>query len=93
MLSVVKYVWLVGHQCPMASGVLALYRPFMDPLRLDSYWLLLLLPLVLAISVTYKVTQLDNLADLPRESLLLAVQILVFMVLAATALWILTELA
>ncbi len=71
---------------------LALYRPFLEPLRLDSYWLLLLLPLVLAIAVTYKTIKLDDLTDLPREAVVLAVQIIVFMFLAAAALWLLTEL-
>ena len=68
------------------------YRPFLEPLRLDSYWLLLLLPLVIAISVAYKAIKLDDLANLPREAVFLSVQIIAFMIMAATSLWLLTEL-
>lgn len=68
------------------------YRPFLEPLRLDSYWLLLMLPLVIAISVAYKAIKLEALENLPREATFLAVQILAFMILVAASLWLLTEL-
>jgi len=71
-------------------GTLA-YIPFLDPLPLDAWWLLLMLPLTLAISVVYKTIKLDDLDRLPRQALILWGQIVVFMVLAAAGLWLLTE--
>lgn len=65
------------------------YRPFLDPLPSDGYWMLL--PLVVAIAVVYKTIKLDDLQRLPREAAILTGQIAVFMVLAAAALWLLVE--
>ena len=73
--------------------MLAHYRPFLDPLPLDTYWLLLLPPLVLAIAVIYKAIKIDDLSQLPRQAIFLAGQIIAFMVLAAALLWLITELA
>ena len=56
-------------------------------------WLVLLLPLVVAISVVYKTIKLEDLSRLPREAGILCVQILSFMVLAAAGLWVLTWFA
>ena len=69
------------------------YRPFLEPLPVDTYWLLLLLPLVLAIAIVYKTIKLDDLSQMPRKALWLAGQIIAFMILAAAALWLITELA
>lgn len=74
------------------GGVLATYRPFLDPLPLDRHWPLLLLPMVIAIGVVYKSIKLEDLAQLPRQALYLSAQILVFMILAAVALWLITEM-
>jgi hypothetical protein len=82
----------VLHGIAVGPVTLAAYRPFLEPLRLDSYWLLLMLPLVIAISMAYKAIKLDNLAYLPREAAFLAVQIMAFMAMAAASLWLLTEL-
>ncbi len=68
------------------------YRPFLDPLPIDGYWMLLLIPLVLSIAVVYKTIKTDRLYKIPREASILAAQIVAFMVLAALALWMLTEL-
>lgn len=75
-----------------APGVTWLgFRPFFDPLPIAGDWLLL--PLVLAIAVVYKTIKLDDLERLPREAAILAVQITVFMLLAAAGLWLIVELA
>lgn len=68
------------------------WRPFFEPLPLDTYWLLLLPPLVLAIAVVYKTIKLDDLSHLPRQALFLTGQIIAFMILAAAALWLVTEM-
>lgn len=67
-------------------------RAFREPLPLDAYWLVLLLPLVLGIAIVYKTIKLEDLSLLPRQALSLAGQIIVFMVLAAGVLWLATEL-
>lgn len=69
------------------------YRPFLDPLPLDAWWLMLLPPLVLAVSVVIKTIRLQDLSQLPRQATLLALQIIIFMGLAAAGLWLITELA
>ena len=69
------------------------YRPFLDPLDMHHYWMWLLPPLVLAISCVYKAIKLDDLAELPRQTLALTVQILAFMIMADIALWLVNELA
>ena len=69
------------------------YTPFMHPLPLDRYWLLLLVPMVIAIALVYKAIKVDDLSRLARESILLSAQILGFMALCAAGLWLITELA
>lgn len=64
------------------------YRPLLDPIPVDDYWLLLLVPLVFAISLVYKTIKLDDLTHLPRQTFFLAGQIVAFMLLAAAALWL-----
>ncbi len=68
------------------------FRPFLEPLPIDRYWMLLLIPLVAGISVTYKAVKVDKLSKLPRESTVLALQIIAFMIMAAAGLWLITEL-
>jgi uncharacterized membrane protein YhaH (DUF805 family) len=68
------------------------FRPFHDPVPIDGYWMLMLIPMVIAISVVYKTIKTDRLHKIPREASILAAQIVAFMILAAAALWILTEL-
>ena len=56
--------------CTMASPaarVLA-YTPFLEPLEVDRYWLVLILPLALAISVVYKTIKLADLSQVPRQA-------------------------
>ncbi len=69
------------------------YVPFLDPLRLHGYWWVLLPLLVIAIATVYKAIKLEDLARLPRQVAVLSAQIIVFMVLTAVALWLLSEVA
>jgi len=69
------------------------FRPFFEPLPMDRYWMLLLIPLVVGISVVYKTVKVDRLDKLPREATALALQIVAFMAMAAAALWMITEIA
>lgn len=72
--------------------VILAFRPFLEPLPIDDYWLWFLLPLVVAIAVVYKAIKLDDLRRLPAQAAFLAAQIVAFMILAAAALWLLTEM-
>ncbi len=73
------------------AGALA-YRPFLDPLNLDRPWLVLSVPMVLAVAVVYKAIKLEDLSHLPRHALGMAAQVLILMAVAAGLLWALTEL-
>ncbi len=64
---------------------------FVQPLLLDRYWLLMVLPMIAAICVVYKTIKLNDINQLPREAWVLALQIIFFMVLAAVVLWLLTR--
>ena len=68
------------------------YRPFIDPIHIEDYWIVLLLPLVFIISLTYKTIKIDDLSKLASQTFYLTAQIIVFMVLAASALWLLGAL-
>lgn len=84
---------LLGSLVAAAAWPTALgFRPFLEPLPIDRYWMLLLIPMVVAISVVYKTIKTDRLSKIPREASVLAAQIVAFMLLAAAALWMLTEL-
>jgi len=76
----------------MALPGLGQWRPFLDPLPLEEYFMLFLLPLIVVIAVVYKTIKLEDLSLLPRAAGILTVQIVVFMALAAVALWLVTEL-
>ncbi|MCL2646903.1 MAG: hypothetical protein FWD61_07835 [Phycisphaerales bacterium] len=67
------------------------FTPLIDPLTalypgMSDYWLLLALPLVVAISVVYKGTRIKHLRQLPREAIILSMQIILLMVVAAAIL-------
>lgn len=67
------------------------YTPFLDPLPIDRYWMWLIVPLVVLVSLTYKTLKVTELSQLPRQAGLMALQVLAFMVCAAVAVWLLTE--
>ena len=86
---------LVSNLAYTASlhGLLALaIQPFHEPLPIDRYWIVLLLPMVVAISVVYKTIKIKDLSQLPRQATSLAFHIIMFMTLAAAMLWLVTEL-
>lgn len=68
------------------------WRPLLDPVHIEAYWMVLMLPLVVAVSVVYKTIKLPDLTHLPIQVTRLSLQILVFFILAAATLWLLTEL-
>ena len=72
--------------------LLLAYRPLLDPAPIDRYWLWFLPPLILVIALVYRTIKSDHLDRLPRQAGYLALQISVFMVLAAAALGLLLML-
>ena len=75
-----------------ASSWTVAYTPFLHPLDVDEYWLWLLIPLALAISIVYKTIKLDDSSQLPRQITIMTAQIVVFMGVAASVLWVVSEL-
>lgn len=73
-------------------AALVAYVPFRDPLPLDTYWLLLMPPLVLAVGVVHRAVKSEDLTHLPRRAGFWALQVISFMLLAAVMLWLLTEI-
>ena len=61
------------------SGVLA-YIPFVTPLPVWNYWVWLLIPLCLAVSVVYKSIKCWRINEIPREALVLTLWIIVSMI-------------
>lgn len=68
------------------------WRPFLDPIHLEGYWMWLIVPLVVAITIVYKAIKLEDLSYLPREVAKLSAQIIAFMFLTAALLWLVVEL-
>ncbi len=61
---------------------------FYDPVtalypNMDEYWLWLVVPLVIAVSLVYKCTRISSLRDLPRDIAIMSTQILIVMVIGA----------
>ncbi|HVX84554.1 MAG TPA: hypothetical protein VH253_07035 [Phycisphaerae bacterium] len=64
------------------------FTPLIDPLtalfpHMDSFWLWLVVPLVIAISIIYKGTRMENLRKLPSHVFIMSFQILIVMIAAA----------
>ena len=72
-------------------GTLA-FRPFLDPLVSGDMWLVLMLPLILAIALVYKTIKVDDNRVLFKQTFYLWMQIVLFMAAAATGLWILSAI-
>ena len=64
------------------------YRPFLEPLAIDRYWIWFLPPLILIIALVYRTIKAQSLKGLPKRAGYLAFQISLFMVLAAAALYL-----
>lgn len=81
----------------LLSSLVALalaWRPFLDPLPIDRYWLWLILPMIMAIAVVYKAVKLPNpsFGAMTIHSLKLAGQIFAVLAGVAVVLLFLTEI-
>jgi hypothetical protein len=82
---------------PTLTTHLLAFTPLIDPLssifpNLDDYWLILVIPVVLAISLVYKGTRVATVRRLPVEAATMAAQILILMLVASVGLYALTYL-
>ena len=67
------------------------YVPFYDPLPVWDYWIWLLIPLCLGVSIVYKAIRIERLADVPKQALIITLWILGGMAAAAVALVIIVQ--
>ena len=53
------------------------YTPFVTPLPIWDYWMLLLLPLSIAVAIVYKSIKCQSMSQVPREAAVITVWIVV----------------
>lgn len=75
-----------------ATFLFSAWIPFLHPLPIDRYWMILIVPLLLSITVVWKVIKLDNLQKIWQEVASLTGQFIALMVIAAAFLWLITTL-
>jgi hypothetical protein len=69
------------------------WTPFLQPAPgVDRWWWLLVAPLAIGLSIAYKAIRVKDLAELPRASLVMTVQIVAGLAALAVALFILVIL-
>ena len=62
------------------------YRPFLSPLPVYDYWIWLLIPLCLGVSIVYKAIRCQTVREVPKEAALITLWILGGMAAAAAVL-------
>jgi hypothetical protein len=68
------------------------YRPFITPLPVWDYWIWLLIPLCLGVSIVYKAIRVEHIRDVPRQALIITLWILGGMAAAAVVLAIVVQI-
>ena len=63
------------------------WTPFLQPMPVWNYWMLLLLPLTVGVSVVYKSMKCRDMSQVPREATQIGIMILLGMAAAAVILW------
>jgi hypothetical protein len=65
------------------------FTPFVDPLSAGSnWWFLMLLPLALLIALVYKAMRCEDLAEVPRQTLIAFAKLLGAFLGCAAVLWV-----
>jgi hypothetical protein len=67
-------------------GILA-WTPFLQPLPAWDYWVVLLLPLTVGVSIVYKSMKCREMSQVPRQATQISILILLGMAAAAVVLW------
>lgn len=65
--------------------------PFLHPLPVWDYWVWLLVPLCLGVSIVYKAVRIESMRRLPFEAVRATVWIVAGMAIAAAALYLLVS--
>lgn len=91
-MTLVDAVITLGHTLAWRLPTAA-WRPLLDPLPVDIYWMWLMIPLVVGIAIVYKALKVDDLAALPSQALVLATQLVLLMAAAAAMLWLVSEIS
>jgi hypothetical protein len=68
------------------------YRPFLDPLPLDSVWYLLLVPLSLGVAMVYKAVRATDMSRYWRQVVIMSGQTVLAMVGLGVGFYVLVEL-
>jgi hypothetical protein len=76
------------HMLPLAAS----WKPFLTTLPLWDYWPLLALPLCLGVAVVYKTTKCHDAGDVPKESGILFLWIILGLIAAAIVVQLVTIL-
>jgi len=72
-------------------ALLLAWRPFLDPLDAHDVWYLLLIPLALGISWSYKAVRVRSLDEFWRQMLAMTIQTIVAMIALGLAVFIFVE--
>ena len=80
------------HATLILTTMLA-WRPFLEPLNPHGQWasLLLMPPLIVAVSLVYKTLKLPTLQRLVIETIAMSLYILIFMIAAAVVLYVVVD--
>lgn len=70
---------------PALAEALLAYRPFIDPVDIHRVWYLLLVPLALAIALTYKAVRLPDMSTYPRQVFRMTGEIVIAMLALGAA--------
>jgi NAD/NADP transhydrogenase beta subunit len=69
------------------------YTPFVDGLPVWNYWMWLILPMIVGVSIVYKCVKCAKMSEVPKQAAIIAVMITLGLLAAAIALaavtWIL----
>lgn len=68
------------------------FRPFLDPLPLDSVWYLLLVPLSLGVAMVYKAVRATDMSRYWRQVVIMSGQTVLAMVGLGAGFYVLVEL-
>ncbi|MBC8106613.1 MAG: hypothetical protein H7Z14_08495 [Anaerolineae bacterium] len=82
MISTLAFVSLLAQ----SSSTSTTYRPFITPLPVWDYWILLLIPLCLGVSIVYKAIRVQSINEVPKQALIITAWILGGMAAAAAVL-------
>lgn len=87
-LEIISCAMAIGADT-VPAGPMPPFRPFLDPIELHEWWFLLLVPMALLVSMTYKAVRLQSLERYWRHVLLMLVQIVVGMIALGAATYLL----